>query len=939
MFRARVAFGILALSGSAAAQQYLISTYAGGAPPPTPIAAPNAAIGLPQCVAVDSAGNVYFSSSLSAVFRIDTSGILTRVAGNARMGYSGDGGQAVNAQLAGVTGIALDRLGNLYIADTLNNRVREVAVSGTITTVAGNGVAGYSGDGGTATQATLSGPTGVAVDPAGNLYIADADNSRIRKVSTGGVITTVAGTGVRGYFGDQGVAANAQLSLSSQFGRPSGLAMDSAGNLYIADTLNNRVRMISAAGTITTVAGNGSSAGVPSAGDGGTAVSAQVAAPTGLAFDSAGNLYIGSSAQVRKVSTTGFISTAAGTGTPGYSGDGAPAIGAAMGRVPGIAVDGAGSLYIADGENHVMRKVTPDGNIASIAGNGLISYSGDGGPATIAQLFFPTALTLDGSGNLYIADTSNNRVRKVSPGGTITTVAGNGVPISSGDYGPAAKAGLKKPRGVALDGQGNIYIAESDRIRMIGSDGTVTTVAGGGSGGLADGGPATSATLVDITGIAIDTFGNLFIADPYNYRVRRVSAGVISTYAGGGTATGTFGDGGRATDAQLSQPQGIAVDASGNLFIADPVDGRIRKVTPAGVITTVAGNGSPDGAGDGGPATKALISPAAVAVDAGGNLYVADNSLPAARVRKVTTSGTITTIAGSAASGYSGDGAAATGAALSSAVGLAVDRAGNVYVSDSNQNALTGLGNSAVRLLQPQNTSVAASIRNSASNLPGAISPGEIIVIVGAGLGPAQLTLNQPGGSGNFGCQLAGTAVSFNGTCAPMIYTSATQVAAVVPYSVSGATAQVSVSYQGQTAASLEVPVAAAAPGIFTLDSSGKGPGACINQDGSINTPSTPAKAGDFIACFATGEGQTSPPGVDGKLAASPLPRPNLPVSVLIGGQVVTPQYAGGAPGLVAGVIQVNAQIPAGIQTGNAIPLFVQVGSATSQSGVTIAVR
>jgi len=232
-----------------------------------------------------------------------------------------------------------------------------------------------------------------------------------------------------------------------------------------------------------------------------------------------------------------------------------------------------------------------------------------------------------------------------------------------------------------------------------------------------------------------------------------------------------------------------------------------------------------------------------------------------------------------------------------------------------------------------------AAVTNGASNLTGAIAPGEIIVVYGLGLGPAQITQAHLGDDGRFGTQLAGTSVQFNGIPAPMIYTWDKQVAAVVPYTISGSTAQVTVVYQGQTSAAVSVPIASSAPGIFTLDSTGKGQAAAINQDGfTSNTAASPAKVTDVISLYATGEGQTTPGGVDGEPASVPLPHPNLPVSVTIGGQTVQPQYAGGAPGEVAGVIQINVEIPTGIQTGNAVPVVVQVGSVSSQPGVTIAV-
>src|ERR1017187_7465069 len=404
MFSVRVALGFLVMSGAAVAQQYVISTYAGGSPPTTPVAAVYASIGLPQGIATDATGSVYFSSSAKSVFKVDSGGTLTLVAGNSRVGYSGDGGLATNAQISGGVGLALDPAGNLYIADTDNNRVPKVAPAGIITTVAGTGIPAYSVDGGPATNAKLSGPTSVALDRAGNLYIADAVNLRVRKVSPAGVITTVAGNGVRGFSGDGGPASGAQLSLASTFNYASCIATDSAGNLYIADSLNDRVRMVSPEGIITTVAGTGFSGSTLSTGDGGPATSAQVPSPSGIAIDSAANLYIATYYRVRMVSRTGIITTVAGSGTQsGYSGNGSAATSAQLSQVAGLAVDSTGNLYLADCQNHFVRKVSQAGIISSFAGNGFISYSGDGGPATAAQLYSPRGVAVDDARNLYIA--------------------------------------------------------------------------------------------------------------------------------------------------------------------------------------------------------------------------------------------------------------------------------------------------------------------------------------------------------------------------------------------------------------------------------------------------------------------------------------------------------------------------------------------------------
>ena len=324
------------------------------------------------------------------------------------MGFSGDGGPATAARLnMSLGGVALDSAGNLYIADLLNERIRKVSPVGTISTYAGNGGYGFWGDGGPATAAQLSLPHGVALDSAGNLYIADSNNHRIRKVTPGGTISTYAGTGTEGFSGDGGPATAAHLD------RPDGVALDSAGNLYIADLGNSRIRKVTPGGTISTYAGNG---GYGFWGDGGPATAAQLR-PRGMALDPAGNLYIADfgNSRVRKVTPGGTISTYAGTGTPGFAGDGGPATAAQLSFPQGVALDSAGNLYIADSNNNRIRKVTPGGTISTYAGTGLQGFSGDGGPAIDAQLWFPVGVALDSAGNLYIADQENQRIRKVTP--------------------------------------------------------------------------------------------------------------------------------------------------------------------------------------------------------------------------------------------------------------------------------------------------------------------------------------------------------------------------------------------------------------------------------------------------------------------------------------------------------------------------------------------
>jgi hypothetical protein len=704
----------------------LISTLAGGTMPPTP--APGTSVSIPTSygVAVDSSGNTYFPSpNLNAVFMAGPTGVVTRIAGTGVGGYSGDSGPALSAQLNGPTGVALDASGNVYIADSNNQRIREVSTSGIITTVAGNGVCcGFSGDGGPAIGAGLYDPTGVAVDAAGNLYIGDTNNQRIRKVATTGIIDTVAGNGTGGYSGDGGAATTAELY------NPYGVAVDAPGNLYIADSNNLRIRKVNTSGVITTVAGNGSCC---DSGDGGAATSAQLSYPYGVALDTAGNLYIADSGNlIRKVSA-GIITTVAGSGGNGFSGDGGAATSAQFRSPEGVAVDASGDLYIADSGNARIREVNAAGTIATLVGGA----TGDGGLGVFGYFNQPSGVARDKAGNTWVADANNNRVRKVAANGTMTTVAGTGTSGFSGDAGPAASAQLNSPQGLVLDASGNLFIADSgnSRIRKVDGSGNITTVAGnGGYGYKGDGGAATSAQLSYPTGVAVDAAGDLYVADVNNQRIRKVSAaGIITTLAGNGTY-GYSGDGGVATSAQLNYPNGVAVDATGNLYIADTLNSRIRKVVATGIITTTAGNGTSGFSGDGGAATTAQLSnPAGVALDAADDLYIADNGN--SRIRKVASSGTITTIAGNGDSGYSGDGELATGATFQNPYGVSVDASGNVAVADQNNNA--------VRLLIPTATQPVLTIQSAHA---GTFTPGQtgatytLTVTNGSGAGPTSGT-------------------------------------------------------------------------------------------------------------------------------------------------------------------------------------------------------
>ena len=677
MLRVIFLVSLIAASGRLSAQ--IITTVAGSSLKGDGRAATAANLANPASVVMDGSGNLYIADQQNhRIRKVATNGIITTIAGTGSYGFSGDGGAATAANLANPAGVALDGSGNLYIADSQNHRIRKVTTSGIISTVAGTGTAGYSGDGVAATTANLNNPVGVTVDGTGNLYIADALNHRVRKVATSGIITTVAGNGTAGFSGDGAAATTATLNT------PAGVTVDGTGNFYVSDQNNHRIRMVSTTGIITTVAGTGT-AGY--SGDGVAANTASLNSPAGLTVDGSGNLYIAdqNNHRIRKVSAGGTIATVAGDGIGIYNGDGGAATTTSLYSPSGVMIDGMGNLYIADALNHRVRKVATSGIITTVAGNGTVNYGGDGGPATTASLYNPVGVAFDGTGNFYIADQQNHRIRKVATSGIITTVAGNGLFTYGGDGGAATAANLANPSGVAVDGTGNLYIADAlnQRIRKVATNGIITTVAGNGTIGFSgDGGTATAASLNNPVGIAVDAAGNLYIADSQNNRIRQVTtSGIISTVAGTGT-TGYGGDGGAATAASFNYTAGVALDGNGNLYIADQGNHRIRKVATNGIITTVAGTGTAGFSGDGGAATAAnLANPASVVADGMGNLYMADYGNN--RIRQVTPSGIITTVAGNGSHGFSGDGGLATAAVLDNPFNVAVDALGNLYISDS----------------------------------------------------------------------------------------------------------------------------------------------------------------------------------------------------------------------------------------------------------------
>jgi len=651
----------------------------------------------PSTVAIDRLGRIFIADSFAhRIRRLDPDGTTTVIAGTGEPGFAGDGLPAPNARLNNPIGVAVDTRGNVFVSDAGNRRVRRIDATGLISTIAGSGVAGFSGDGGLATQARLALPAGLAVDADGRVYIADALNHRVRVVD-GLLIRTLAGNGVAAFAGDGGAPTSASLQ------QPSAVAVRADGSaLFIGDTLNHRVRLVTLAApaTISTFAGDGV-AGF--SGDGGPAQDAQLNEPVGVSLDALGRLLIGDATNncVRRVDDAGVITTVAGTGgVAGFSGDGGPATlatfnttfdvvddrqgglliidafnnrlrrvnaagvistiaggagldddGLAATATPlrdlsGVAVDSSGALYFNDG-THRVRRIEPDGTVTTVAGNGTEGFSGDGGPGVDAAFDFPGGMAVAPDGALLITDSANNRLRRLAPDGTITTVVGTGVRASTGDGGPATLAAINQPLGVAIDVDGAVLIAEcrGNRVRRVGTNGVITTVAGTGTRGFSgDGGDATLATLACPLSAIDDGSGAVLIADAINQRVRRVDIdGVITTVAGTG-AIGFTGDAGPANQARLSEPSALFPDGEGGYVIADRNNGRIRHVDGLGTITTIAGNGSLVFAGDGGPATAAGAEPTDVVIDGDGVLFFPDSQN--GFVRRVDLSGTISTVAG-----------------------------------------------------------------------------------------------------------------------------------------------------------------------------------------------------------------------------------------------------------------------------------------------------
>ena len=587
-------------------------------------------------------------------------------------------GNGSEARFSGPHKMAVDQAGNIFIADYANHIIRKISSMGTVTTVAG--LAGRAGTSdGMGSVARFNNPAAIAVDTSGNLYVADYGNHTIRKISPAGLVTTLAGkAGVLGSVNGTGSAARLNF--------PIGLTLDSSTNLYVADSRNHTIRKISPAGLVTTLAGTAGSAGSAD----GTGVAARFNYPFGITADTSGNLYVTDlgNSTIRKIASSGAVTTLAGSvGNTGS--DNGTGTAARFNQPFDIVINTQGNFFVADTYNHTIRLVTLAGEVTTVAGMSGSSGSDDG-TGDAARFNYPTGVGIDGNGNLFVADYSNSTIRRVATGGIVTTLAGTAGGTGSTN-GPASVARFNYPAGVAVDQNGNVFVTDlaNHTVRKVTSQGVASTLAGlAGSSGSTNG-TGSAARFFNPLGVALDTNGNVFVADYNNHTIRKITSdGVVTTLAGSPGERGSTN--GVGSDARFSNPFFLTVGKDGNLFVADTWNHTIRKITPEGLVTTLAGTAGSSGSADGSGAVARFNFPKGIAVDSENNLFVVDGGNDT--IRKVTPSGEVTTFAGLAGSFGSADGIGSK-ARLDRPFGLTIDGFNNVYVAN--------YGNGTIRKITP----------------------------------------------------------------------------------------------------------------------------------------------------------------------------------------------------------------------------------------------
>jgi sugar lactone lactonase YvrE len=642
---------------------YTFTTFAGTGGRTGNVDGPAAAarFSSPFGIAVDGAGNVYVADNVtSTIRRITPAGEVTTFAGSPGQPGSADG-TAAAARFNSPTAIAIDGNGNFFVADNGNHTIRRIAPDGAVTTFAG--AAGQLGSAnGAGAAARFRFPTGVAVDGAGNVFVADSRNATIRRIAATGVVSTIAGTAEA--FGS--VDGNGP---SARFVQPVGIASDLAGTVYVADISTATIRRVATTGVVTTFAGSGASGNVN-----GTGLAASFAQPAGIAIDNAGNLYVSSASShvIRRITPAAVVTTLAGTAGASGSTDAAGA--AARFAAPrGTAVDRSGNLFVADTGNQTIRRITPAGIVSTFAGTpGSLVADGTG---TAAGFRGPVGIAADAGGTLFVSDISQT-IRRITPAAVVTTFAGQAdVPGRLDATGTEAR--FTNPLGLTVDATGEITLVSAQFVRRIGVDGVVTTLAGSATTGTADG-TGTNAQFSLPRGIAVDSARNFYVTDGDSHTIRRITpAGVVTTFAGAANQAGSAD--GTGTAARFNSPRGIAADAANNLYVADGGNHTIRKISPAGVVTTLAGSPGQAGSADGPGGAARFDQPRGLAVDRDGQVFVIDYNNHT--VRRITPAGTVSTVAGAPAQIGNVDDTGAA-ARFNFPNDIAVDAAGALYVTD-----------------------------------------------------------------------------------------------------------------------------------------------------------------------------------------------------------------------------------------------------------------
>ena len=710
---AALAFTLAVLTASIAQAQptnfTTLSGYAGvGATNGT---GPGALFSGPQSVAVGPDGNIYVADSGNNIIRVITpAGTSSTLAGQPGVTGTNDG-TGSSALFNQPSGIAVDAATNVYVSDYGNHTIRQITPAGAVTTIAGT--AGVSGSlNATGTNALFFHPMGLALDSATNLYVADYGNHLIREISPARVVSTLAGSaGVFGYTNGTGTAA--------VFYGPEAVAVDPAGNVYVADTGNAAIRLITPGGAVSLLAGSPGSLGSAD----GTGTNALFFQPAGIAANNATNIYVSDyfGNSLRTVTTAGVVTTLAGSPSSAGSVDG-PNATARFSAPQGLAVNAAGTIYVADSANGAVRAVTPAGVVSTLAGSA--SDGSIDGPSVSARFYLPQSIAEDSSGNLFVADAKNNTIRKITVSGQVSVLAGaTGVSGSTDAIGTNAQ--FAGPLGVAVDNSGNIYVADTGNstIRKITPAGAVTTLAGmSGTPGNADG-QGTNAQFYTPQGVAVDSAANIYVADTGNHTIRKITpGGSVSTLAG---FAGAFGSNDGATNnARFNCPVGITVNSSGNIFVTDYNNNTIRLVTPAGVVSTLAGWAGIWGSADGTNSGALFFAPAGIAVDSSTNLYVTDSANNT--LRKIAPSGgnwIVSTLAGSPGVSGSSDGTL-TNARFYNPSGLVINSAGYLFIADSGNNTLrTSEAVASINWPNPPGitygTALSATQLNATASLPG----------------------------------------------------------------------------------------------------------------------------------------------------------------------------------------------------------------------------